>query len=164
MEVKQLINTAFFVILIALLIYSYKEVSNTIFPWYEPVVSKGEVQAMKWIDLNIKPKSQFAADLFACESLTALSRQTCSIGGAWELADNPNQRYSATQDIFLTSSADEAIQKIKQYGIEYVLTAERQSFYAYGWKTPNNTKFLEPGKFRPIYSDDENKVYVFKVV
>lgn len=161
---SQTINLVLVILAVALLFHFHKQVLDLTGPWYDPVIRPSEVQAMKWVDANLASKQQFAADLFACESITALSRQICSIGGAWELADHPNERYSATEKAFTTESADEAYAELTKYGVQYVLVAERSSFYAYGWKEPKLDKFMNSTRFKTIYADDENKTYVFKVV
>ncbi|MFQ5405754.1 MAG: hypothetical protein ACE5DI_01200 [Candidatus Micrarchaeia archaeon] len=131
-------------------------------PWYGAVLTKEETQAAIWADKNIPRKELFAADLFACETLTAVSQKTCTIGGAWELADNPNQRFSENEKAFTTNSTFEAYQILKKYNVKYVFYSPRNAFYAYGWKYPQTEKFNDNKYFDVIYDKDEVKILKVK--
>jgi len=132
---------------------------NAVSPWYDAVVTPGEVSAAQWVDANVPHWQLFAADLFSCEMITAVARQHCSIGGAWELADRANDRYWSNQNIFTTNSSREAWDEAKKYAIDYVLVTDRNSFYAYGWKRPNSFVFEDVQYFKKIYDEGDSKVY-----
>ncbi len=138
---------------------NYSSVHSALTPWYEPIVSQDEVQMALWADANLPPRTLYAADLFACEMLTATARGVCSIGGAWELADNANQRFSENEKAFLSNSSQEAWGIFKKYGSQYVLAAPRTGFYAYGYKQPANEKFENLTYFQAIYQIGEVKLY-----
>jgi len=80
--------------------------------------------------------------------ITAVAREYCSIGGAWELADRPNDRYWSNQILFTANSSSAAWDEAKKWNIEYVLVADRNSFYAYGWKRPALGNFEDAKYFR----------------
>lgn len=141
--------------------YVAPSMKGTLSSWYDPVVTPGEVEAAKWSYDNLQHQRLFAADLFACEMLTAVAFQVCSVGGAWELADNPNQRFLDNQQFFLTNSSQEAYGLVTKYGIDYAFVADRSGFYAYGWKQPALEKFSDSDYFEKIYGKDG--VNIFKV-
>ena len=146
--------------------YSFPQMKNALSGWYDPVVTTSEVNAAKWAYDNVPHQSLFAGDMFACEMLTAVSFQVCSIGGAWELADNPNQRYSDNERVFLTNSSQEAHELLAKYNITYVFVSGREqpdkNFYAYGWKQPLMEKFDSPALFEKIYDVQGTKIYRVK--
>lgn len=139
--------------------YAYKNMENELAPWYGPMISQDEIAAAMWADENLAHWQLFSADLFACEMLTAVARQYCSVGGAWELADNANQRFADNEKVFTTPSALEAWQLSKKYGVKYVLVEARQSFYGYGYKLPNAGKFSDTKYFRLIHRVGRASVY-----
>jgi hypothetical protein len=124
-------------------------------------VTKEEVDAALWVDKNIPAKSLFAADLFACEMLVSAGNQFCTIGGAWELADRANTRFYENEQAFMSNSSEQAHSLFVKYGVQYVFTHPRTSFYAYGWKKGNISKFEDARYFERIYSD--RGVEIFKV-
>lgn len=128
-------------------------------PWYEPVVTPDEVQLAIWADNNLPFRTLYAADLFACEMLTATARGICTIGGAWELADNANQRFSENEKAFLSNSSQEAWNIFAKYNAQYVLTSPRSGFYAYGYKQPMNEKFSDPKYFKFVHQEGQAKLY-----
>lgn len=132
---------------------------NAVSPWYDAVVTKGEVQAAQWMDENVPHWSLVAADLFSCEMITAVGRQHCSIGGAWELADNPNDRYWTNQDMFTTNSSKQAWDDARKYGVQYVLMTDRNSFYAYGWKKPVIETFQNAQFFKKVFENEDTTIY-----
>jgi len=142
--------------------YTFPQMKNSLSGWYDPVVTTGEISAAEWAYDNLPHQSQFAGDMFACEMLTAVAFQICSVGGAWELADNANQRYSDNEKAFLTDSASEAHGLFSKYNITYVFAGDRQGFYAYGWKQPSNAKFDTPEFFEKIYDNESTKIYIVK--
>jgi hypothetical protein len=160
---RKTLTTAIFLAACALsaYIWVYPQMNSSLSGWYNPVVTPGEVTAAEWVYDNLPHQSQFAGDMFACEMLTAVGFQICSIGGAWELADNPNRRYSDNQQVFMTNSSSEASGLLKKYGISYVFVDQRQGFYAYGWKTPDISKFDDGTFFEQVYA--ENGTYIYKV-
>jgi hypothetical protein len=160
---KETIRVVAGVVFVALLAYaalSAREAQwNAVAPWYDAVVTRGEVRAAQWADANLPHWRLFAADLFSCEMITAVARQHCSIGGAWELADNPNDRYWVNQDMFTTNSSKQAWDDAKKYRVEFVLVTDRNSFYAYGWKQPNEQNFEDAQYFKKIYDEGDTKIY-----
>ncbi len=120
-------------------------------PWYGAVVTPEEVDAALWVDSHVARNSLFAADLFACEMLVSAGGQLCAVGGAWELADNPNQRFSDNEKAFLTNSSQEAHSLFRKYGVQYVFVHPRNGFYAYGWKPPSMAKFDDTQFFKLAY-------------
>ncbi len=142
--------------------YVYPSMHDTLSSWSDPVVTPSEVKTAEWIFDNLPHQSLFAGDLFGCEMLTATAFQVCSVGGAWELADNPNLRYQDNERSFLTSDASEAHSLMVKYGIQYVFVNGRQNFYAYGWKTPEIDKFNDQRCFKQVYS--LNGTYVYQVL
>ncbi len=140
---------------------AFSSMKNTLGPWYDAVVWPEEVDAAIWADKNLPRKELFAADLFACEMLAAVARKTCSIGGAWELADRPNERFQDNEKAFLSNFSKEKYTLLTKYGIKYVFASNRQAFYAYGWKYPELEKFGNELFFEKIY--DEKGVKIWKV-
>jgi hypothetical protein len=163
LERRTLITVAFLVACAYLSAnYVYPQMQAALSGWYDPVVTSSEIRAAEWAYDNVPHQSQFAGDMFACEMLTAVAFQICSIGGAWELADNPNQRYMDNERVFLTDSATEAHDLLAKYNITYVFVDSRQGFYAYGWKQPSVEKFDSPDLFGKIYDNESTKIYVVK--
>ncbi|MFA6049145.1 MAG: hypothetical protein WC792_04370 [Candidatus Micrarchaeia archaeon] len=141
---------------------AFSSMKNSLGPWYDAVVTREEVDAAIWADENVAQKDLFAADLFACEMLTAVSRKICSIGGAWELADRPNERFQDNEKAFMTNSSGEAFALLSKYGIKYVFASNRQAFYAYGWKQPDLGKFSDKKFFEKIYDKAGVKIWRVK--
>ncbi len=167
MERRTLISAAFLLACAYLsATYTYPQMRAALPGWYDPVVTASEIRAAEWAYDNVPHQSHFAGDMFACEMLTAVAFQICSIGGAWELADNPNQRYMDNERAFLTDSATEAHDLLAKYNITYVFVSTRQepnkNFYAYGWKQPLIEKFDTPGLFEKIYDNESTEIYVVK--
>ncbi|MEM0475586.1 MAG: hypothetical protein QW343_02210 [Candidatus Norongarragalinales archaeon] len=159
-EKIRVIVAAAFVALLAYAALSAREQQwNAVAPWYDAVVTPDEVRAAQWVDAALPHWRLFAADLFSCEMLTAVARQHCSIGGAWELADRANDRYWSNQLVFTTNSSREGWSEAKKWGIEFVLVADRNSFYAYGWKRPNAQNFEDAKFFKKIYDKGDTKIY-----
>ena len=139
--------------------WNYASVNSALSPWYDPIVTRDEVKLALWADGNIPPGTLYAADLFACEMLTATARAVCSVGGAWELADNANQRFSDNEKAFLTNSSKEAWELNAKYGVKFVLTSPRTGFYAYGYKQPQNLKWNDSGHFQLYREEGQAKLY-----
>lgn len=158
---KAIVLDAVFVLLLAaaIVLYATPRMSAVLTPWYSPVVTAQEVEAAEWVQRNVQPKQLFAGDLFACEMLTAVARQVCSVGGAWELADNANQRFYDNERAYMTNSSDEAHTLLKRYGVRYVFIAGRSAFYGYGWKQPEAQKFHDASRFAPIYSNRDVEIF-----
>lgn len=142
-----------------LAVANYSSVRSHLTPWYDPVVTRDEVQMALWADENLLPRTLYAADLFACEMLTATARGVCTIGGAWELADNANQRFAENEKAFLANSPEEAWNIFSKYGVQYVLTAPRTGFYAYGYKTASLEKFGDGRYFQLVHQEGQAKLY-----
>ncbi len=158
-EIRLIVGVVF-VAALAYAAFSAREAQwNVVAPWYGTVVTQDEVTAAQWVDENIPHWQHFSADLFSCEMITAVARQYCSIGGAWELADRANDRYWTNQDMFTTNSSKQAWDDAKKYGVDYVLFANRNSFYAYGWKMPETAKFDDAQYFKKIYENGDSKIY-----
>ncbi len=94
--------------------------------------------------------------------LTAVARKTCSIGGAWELADRPNERFQDNERAFITNSSQEANALFSKYGIRYVFASGRNAFYAYGWKYPELGKFGDKNYFEKIYGKNGAEIWRVK--
>ncbi|GEM_PF-1374774 len=161
-DVQKILSIVFVLALAASAWFMYPVMRSAIQPWNNPTVLPEEVRAAEWVDRNVPKLSHFSSDLFACEMLTAVARQVCSVGGAWELADRPNQRYAANEKVFLTNSSDEAHRLLLEYKSTYVLVADRTSFYAYGWKQPELEKFKDSRFFKLLHQD--RRAFVYKVV
>lgn len=161
---KRTLNSVVFLVACACLAaaYTFPQMKNALSGWYDPVVTPGEINAAGWAYDNLPHQSQFAGDMFACEMLTAVAFQVCSIGGAWELADNANQRYSDNEKAFITESPTEAHDLLAKYNITYVFVSDRQGFYAYGWKQPSIDKFDQTALFEKIYNNESTKIYRVK--
>lgn len=138
---------------------NYSSVRSQLSPWYEPIVTRDEVQLALWADENLPAGTLYAADLFACEMLTATARGICTIGGAWELADNANQRFADDEKAFLSNSSKEAWEIFRKYEARYVLTSPRTAFYAYGYKPPSNEKFGDAKYFSLVHQIGQAKLY-----
>ncbi|MBI3587812.1 hypothetical protein HY995_00695 [Candidatus Micrarchaeota archaeon] len=159
MERKFAVSAAFIVLLAIAAYWLGRDSAGSLSPWYSPVVEPGEVSAALWVDANVESRQVFSGDLFNCEMLTAVSRQYCSVGGAWELADRPNERFSKNERMFLTNSSSQAWQLARDYGVQFVFTSGRQGFYAYGWKPPENGKFGDVNYFRKVYDRSGTEIY-----
>jgi len=167
LERRTLVSAAFLAACICLAAaYAFPQMKGSLAGWYDPVVTTSEVKAAEWAYANVPHQSHFAGDMFACEMLTAVAFQICSIGGAWELADNANQRYSDNERAFLTNSSVEAHQLLAKYNITYVFVSTRldsnKNFYAYGWKQPVIEKFEAPALFGKVYDVDGTKIFLVK--
>ncbi len=141
---------------------SFNSMKSTLAPWYGPVVTEDEVTLAQWADVNIPHNTLFAADLFGCEMLTATARAICTVGGAWELADNPNQRFYDNERSFLANSSEESWQLFRQYNVTYVMTAPRTMFYGYGYKQPDNAKFSDTKYFTLVKSIGVANLYAVR--
>lgn len=128
-------------------------------PWYGAVIAPEEVEAALWLNENIARETLISGDLFACEMLVSVSALRCTIGGAWELEDNAGKRYSDNEKIYLSKEAREAAAILKQYGVKYVFTHSRTSYYAYGWKAPENEKFEDERFFKIVYSNKSSRIF-----
>ena len=149
-----------FVLVLAYYAFSVRETHwNTVTAWYDAVVTRDEVRAAQWVDANVPHWRLFAADLFSCEMITTVARQHCTIGGAWELADRANDRYWSNQMMFTANSSLDAWKEAEKWSVDYVLVADRNSFYAYGWKRPNSAVFDDAQYFKKIYDEGDSKVY-----
>ncbi len=158
-QVRVIACIAFVALLAYAALSSREQQWNLVAPWYDAVVTPGEVRAAQWVDASIPHWKLFAADLFSCEMLTAVAREHCSIGGAWELADQPNDRYWSNQIIFTTNSSVEAWDNARKYAIGFILVADRNSFYAYGWKKPQTIQFQDARYFKKIYDEGDTVIY-----
>jgi hypothetical protein len=158
---KAVVLDVVFVLLLAaaIVLYAIPRMNATLAPWYNPVVTAQEVEAAEWVQRNVQPKQLFSGDLFACEMLTAVARQVCSVGGAWELADNANQRFYDNERAYVTDDSAEAHALLKRYGIRYVFVSGRSAFYGYGWKQPEARKFRDAPRFAPIYSNRDVEIF-----
>lgn len=158
-KIRLVVATLALVGIAALGVANYPTVRSQLSPWYDPIVSRDEVAVALWADANLPPRALYAADLFACEMLTATARAICAVGGAWELADNANQRFSENERAFLSNSSEEAWQVFRKYEARYVLTSPRTAFYAYGYKPPSNQKFGDARYFQLVHQAGEAKLY-----
>jgi hypothetical protein len=162
-ERKTLVSVAFLLACAyAAATYAFPQMQYSLSGWYDPVVTTGEIHAAEWAYDNLPHQSQFAGDMFACEMLTAVAYQICSIGGAWELADNANQRYTDNERVFISDSPAVAHDLLAKYNITYVFASGRQGFYAYGWKQPLLDKFDQPALFEKIYDAEGTRIYRVK--
>ena len=159
---KVIAPAVFVAIVLAAAWLAFAGAKGTLGPWYDPVVTKEEVDAAIWVDKNIPAKSLFAADLFACEMLVSAGNQVCTIGGAWELADNANTRFYENEQAFMSNSSQQAHTLFAKYRVQYVFVHPRTSFYAYGWKKGNITKFSDAKYFERVYADRGTEIYRVK--
>ncbi len=160
MDKTQILNGVFLVALaFALAAYTYPNMRNAMQPWNNPTALAEESESAQWAYSNTPKSAVFAADLFACEMITAVAVRTCSIGGAWELADRPNERYQSNEKAFLTESAEEASRELKAFNVTHVLVAKRTGFYAYGWKEPQTGKFSDGRYFELVFEKGKARVY-----
>lgn len=164
MEKRALVSAVFVLAISAAAFWAvYPATKSAVYGWSDPVVTRGEVRAAEWVYDNLPHRRVFACDLFACEMLTAVGFEIGAVGGAWELADNPNQRYTDNERSFLTTDAAEAHSLMANRNVEYVLVAPgRQNFYAYGWKQPEISKFGDSRYFELVYFVDGAYVYRVK--
>lgn len=162
MDKEKVAGALFILILAAAALYFFGEIRKTTSPWYGATVLEEEVELADWADKNLNKSKIFASDLFACEMLTAVARQLCAIGGAWELADRPNERYQANERVFVTNSSQEAYENLKRFNSEYVLVADRTGFYAYGWKKPQMQVFEDTKYFELVQSKGSARIYKVK--
>jgi len=151
------------IVLMAIAFYGattgFDVMSNTLAPWYDPVVKLDEVALAEWSNENIPHNTLFAGDLFACEMLTATARAICTVGGAWELADNANTRFFENEKAFTANSSKESWEIFKKYRATYVLVHPRQAFYGYGYKQPHNENFEEKKYFELVKQIGQAKLY-----
>lgn len=137
-------------------------INGSLAPWYGPVVAEDEVQLALWVDGNLPHGTLFAADLFACEMLTATARVVCSVGGAWELADRANQRFFDNEKAFIAESPREAWDIFREYGVKYAFTSSRKGFYGYGYKDAPLEKFADGNYFEFVRAVGSARVYRVK--
>lgn len=137
----------------------FQTMRGTLAPWYDPVVSNDEVLLALWADENVAHETLFAGDLFACEMITATARGICTVGGAWELADNANKRFFENEKAFTANSSKEAHEIFVKYKAEYAVAHPRQAFYGYGYKQPRNNNFEDKKYFALAKQIGEAKLY-----
>jgi hypothetical protein len=158
-KIRFALGAAFVLVLAYAALSARASVWGDVSPWYDAVVTRDEVRAAEWVDDSLPHWQVFGADLFSCEMITGVARQHCAIGGAWELSDRVNERYQANQEVFVTNSSQTAWEKAIEFGTRYILVADRNSFYAYGWKRPNIEKFDDAAFFKKIYEYGDTKIY-----
>ena len=141
--------------------YVIPQTSSMLSGWDSPTITPAELAAAKWANDYLPQQSLFACDLFACEMITAVGYKIGSVGGAWELSDRPNERYMDNERSFITESAEEAHRLMARWKIQYVIVADRQGFYAYGWKRPAIAKFFDSAYFEKVY--DKGGAHIFRV-
>lgn len=139
--------------------YVFPEVKANADPWYNRVVTQGEMDATAWINANTKQTDKFVADIFGAELIMGMTTRVSTVGGDWANALDPVLSMSDTDKIYTTDSASEAHNLAVAENCQYVFLPDRQTFSGYTWVYGNHTKFDNTQYFKLVYENPGVKIY-----
>ncbi len=129
--------------------------------YYDPVVSRGELNATKWILNNTNESDKFVADIFAAELIMGMTTRVSTEGGDWANAPDPISMMTRTNDIYKTDNASYAHELSRLEKANYVFVPYRGLYT--GWWVPkeevNYSKFNDTRYFEPVFVEDNITIY-----
>ncbi len=158
-------RTVFFV-LAALLVsyYAYFNYENSIMQagaWVNPIVTKEEIEATKWVLNNSVEREVFATCIFGGELLMGRTLREGWLGGDWAIIPNVVKQMSDADEFFKTKDAKKAFDLALAYNVSKVWAPNRQVFCGFSWLTIEREKFSNSTYFDKLY--DEGGVQVYSV-
>ncbi len=140
--------------------YGLTNVKKESDPWLDPVVTKGEFESTTWINANTNSTDHFQADIFGGELIMGMTTRIPIVGGDWANAPDPIANMRDSQQIYQTQVASEASALCKQYNLSYAFVPlNRQVFCGFGWIPIAPAKFEDSTYFKPVYSNDDVRIY-----
>jgi hypothetical protein len=134
---------------------------DTAKPWMNPVVSKNEVAALKWVVENTPERTVFATDIFGGELLMSVLREGTE-GGDWAIVPNVVKRMSDAQySVYGANSSEIAWKTARKYNASYVWVPDRNTFAGFEWKYPDSKIFEDEKYFEKVF-DNGLKIYRVK--
>lgn len=129
--------------------------------YYDPVVSRSEYNATRWILNNTNKNDKFVADIFGAELIMGMTTRVSTEGGDWANAPDPITMMSHTNDIFKTDNASRASELAKIEKADYVFLPYRGLYT--GWWVPkeevNYEKFNDTNYFEKVFSEGNVSIY-----
>ena len=139
--------------------YFFPEVKANADPWYQRVVTPGEMEATTWINAFTNKTDKFVADIFGAELIMGITTRVSTVGGDWANAPDPVKVMSDTNRIYTTSDAGEAYRLAREDHCSYIFLPERDTFSGYEWVYGDRQKFDDPQFFRLVYENPGVKIY-----
>lgn len=139
--------------------YSLPEVKANADPWYDRVVTAGEMQSTGWILNNTNESDKFVADIFGAEMIMGMTTRVSTTGGDWANAPDPVKMMSDTNQVYVTDNATLAHDVAVEEHADYVFSPNRYTFSGYGWEAVNQTKFGDPQYFQLEYQNPSVSIY-----
>ncbi|MFH1056669.1 MAG: hypothetical protein V1717_02635 [Candidatus Micrarchaeota archaeon] len=130
-------------------------------PWMNPVITKNEVSALKWVEANTPERTVFASDIFGGEVLMSILREGTE-GGDWAIVPDVVQKMHDFQYSFYGANESEtAWNTAKKYNASYAWVPDRAVFAGFEWKSPNYSIFEDSEYFEKVF-DNGHKIYRVK--
>ena len=139
--------------------YSFPEVKANADPWYDRVVTAGEMQSTGWILDNTNKSDKFVADIFGAEMIMGMTTRVSTTGGDWANAPDPIKMMSDTNQIYVSDNATEAHDLAIGENATYVYAPNRYTFSGYGWEAVSKDKFNDTQYFLLMYQNPDVSIY-----
>lgn len=139
--------------------FGFPEVKYNADPWYDRVVTPGEMESTGWIIDNTNTSDRFVADIFGAELIMGMTARSSTTGGDWANAPNPVKLMGDTNLIYNTEDAQVAHDKAVEDNASYVFLPNRNTFSGYEWTYGNHTKFDDQRYFSLLYQNPDVTIY-----
>lgn len=132
---------------------------STATPWINPIVSPGEIEAIKWIGNNTPPGTTVMYDIFGGETMMALALRTPPVGGDWTTSPDAVQRMGEVTQFYKTNSSSEASSIAVRLNASFVIVPSRQLHCGFNWLQPVKEKFEDQTYFKKVFENGDTKIY-----
>ncbi len=139
--------------------YQFPEVKANADPWYDRVVTAGEMQSTSWILNNTNKSDKFVTDIFGAEMIMGMTTRVSTTGGDWANAPDPVKMMSDTNEIYVTDNSSTAHDLAEGQHADYVFSPTRYTFSGFGWVAVNQTKFGDQQYFQLEYQNPSVSIY-----
>ncbi|MBI5635531.1 hypothetical protein HY993_01040 [Candidatus Micrarchaeota archaeon] len=161
------LGRAVFFILAALLVsyyayFNYADSINQASAWVNPIVTKEELEATKWVLNNSVEREVFATCIFGGELLMGRTLREGWLGGDWAIIPNVVKQMSDADEFFKTKDAKKAHELALAYNLSKVWAPNRQVFCGFSWLNIEREKFSNSTYFDKLYDSGGVQVYGVK--
>ena len=139
----------------------YDSAQKQALSWMNPVVTKNEVAALKWVEENTAEITVFASDIFGGELLMSKLREG-TLGGDWAVVPNVvSKMYDLQYNFYETQDSRTAWMVARKYNASYAWVPDRNIFAGYEWKYTNYTLYEDSRFFEKVF-DNGHRIYRVK--
>lgn len=128
----------------------------------DPVVTRGELNATRWIVENTSDSDVFVADIFGAELIMGMTTRVSTEGGDWANAPDPILKMSDTNEFFTTPDPARAHALATGLNATYAFVPETRRLNTGWWVNATDVqkeKFLDTWYFQKVYGNEDVTIY-----